>query len=154
MEISINTPALLFPAITFLMLSYSNRFLALANLIRNLHDRYNKEVESRPIIVKQIQNLRTRLTMIRTMQVFGVSSFLVCMICMYLIFIGKQTPAHWFFAIGMFFLMTSMVISILEIQISTKALEHELSDMEHELGDANVFKDYIKTTFDRGEEKE
>ncbi len=153
MEISINTPALLFPAITFLMLAYSNRFLALANLIRSLHNRYNKEVESRPIIVKQIQNLKTRLTMIRTMQVFGVSSFLVCMICMYLIFIGKQSFAHWLFATSMFFLMISMVISILEIQISTKALEHEISDMEHEFGDTNIFKDYIKTTFDRDDKE-
>lgn len=153
MEISINTPALLFPAITFLMLGYSNRFLSLANLIRNLHERYNKEKDSRPIIIKQIQNLRTRLTMIRTMQVFGVSSFLNCMISMYLIFIGKQSVAHWLFAASMFFLMISMVLSILEIQISTKALEHELSDMEHELGDANLFKDYIKSTFDRDDKE-
>lgn len=148
MELSINTPALLFPAITFLMLVYSNRFLSLANLIRTLHERYNKEEDSRASIVKQIHNLRTRLTMIRTMQVFGVASFLMCMICMYCIFVNKQTGAHWLFAASMICLIGSMVLSLLEIQISTKALEHELSDME-ELKDSNVFVDYIKTSLDK-----
>jgi Protein of unknown function (DUF2721) len=149
MELSLNTPALLFPAITFLMLGYSNRFLSLANLIRSLHTRYSKEKESRAIIVKQIKNLRTRLSMIRLMQILGVFSFLFCMICMYVIFIGNQNVAHWLFVISMFFLMVSMVLSILEIQISTKALEHELSDMEDELGESNIIVDYFKTTFEK-----
>jgi ABC-type polysaccharide/polyol phosphate export permease len=149
MEISFNTPALLFPAITFLMLVYSNRFLALSNLIRTLHDRYSKEVESRPNTIRQIKNLRTRLTMIRWMQALAVASFLLCLICMYLIFTNRQEFAHILFAISMILLMSSMVLSILEIQISTKALEHELSDMEEELGNSNVIVDYFKTTFDK-----
>ena len=152
MELTINIPALLFPAITFLMLVYSNRFLALSNLIRNLHDRYNKEKESRPSIIRQIQNLRTRLTMIRFMQILAVTSFLLCVISMFLIFTNRQFVAHWLFAISMCSLMSSMLISLLEIQISTKALEHELSDMEHELGDNNVIIDYLKSTFDKKED--
>lgn len=154
MEISFNTPALLFPAITFLMLVYSNRFLALSNLIRNLHDRYKKEKESGSKIVLQIKNLRTRLTMIRLMQALAVSSFLLCLICMYLIFNNRQSFAHILFAVSMIFLMGSMVLSILEIQISTKALEHELSDMEIELGSNNVIVDYFKTTFDKQDSKD
>jgi len=152
MELTINIPALLFPAITFLMLVYSNRFLALSNLIRNLHDRYNKEENSRTSIIHQIKNLRTRLTMIRFMQILAVTSFLLCVICMFLIFTNKQFVAHWLFAVSMVSLMSSMVLSLLEIQISTKALEHELSDMEHELGDSNVIKDYFKSTFDKKED--
>ena len=147
MEISFNTPALLFPAITFLMLVYGNRFLALSNLIRTLHERYHKEELSRPSIIRQIKNLRTRLTMIRLMQALAVFSFLLCLICMYLIFSNNQSFAYVLFAISMIFLMTSMVISIMEIQISTRALEHELRDMEKELGDSNVIVDYLKTTF-------
>ncbi len=148
MEISINTPALLFPAITFLMLSYSNRFLALSNLIRNLHDRYNKNESAKKNIVMQIKNLRTRLTMIKFMQVLGVCSFLLCMICMYQIFLSHHRTANWLFATSLFCLMLSMVLSILEIQISTVALEHELSDME-ELENSNVIVDYFKTKFDK-----
>jgi type IV secretory pathway VirB6-like protein len=146
MEISINTPALLFPAITFLMLVYSNRFLALSGLIRNLHERYTKEEASRPIIIKQITNLRTRLSMIRTMQGLGVISFLLCMVCMYMIYLGHQGPTRWLFATSMVCLMISLVLSFLEISISTKALEHELSDME-ELKDVNMVRDYFKTQF-------
>ena len=152
MEITFNTPALLFPAITFLMLVYSNRFLALSNLIRNLHDRYNKDKESGSKIILQIKNLRTRLSMIRMMQALAVSSFLLCLVCMYLIFTNKQAFAHLLFAVSMIGLMASMVLSILEIQISTKALEHELSDMEAELGNNNVIIDYFKSTFDKKED--
>ncbi len=152
MQLTINIPALLFPAITFLMLVYSNRFLALSNLIRNLHDRYRKEESSRASIINQIKNLRTRLTMIRFMQILAVTSFLLCVICMFLIFTNRQSVAHWLFAISMLSLMSSMVLSLLEIQISTKALEHELSDMEHELGDSNVIKEYFKSTFDKKED--
>ncbi len=89
-----------------------------------------------------------RLSMIRFMQGLGVISFLMCMICMYLIYIGDQSPARWLFALSMFSLMISLVLSFLEIRISTIALEHELSDMEHELGEGNMIKDYIKTRFD------
>ena len=152
MEITFNTPALLFPAITFLMLVYSNRFLALSNLIRNLHDRYNKDKQSGNKIILQIKNLRTRLSMIRMMQALAVSSFLLCLVCMYLIFTNNQEVAHILFAISMIGLMASMVLSILEIQISTKALEHELSDMEVELGNNNVIVDYFKSTFDKKED--
>ncbi len=76
MGISITTPGLLFPAISLLMLSHTNRFLALANLIRTLLDKYRKE-EGQEHIKIQIQNLRSRLRMIRTMQIFGVLSFLL-----------------------------------------------------------------------------
>lgn len=152
MELTFNTPALLFPAITFLMLVYSNRFLALSNLIRNLHDRYNKDKESGSKIILQIKNLRTRLSMIRMMQALAVGSFLLCLICMYLIFTNNQAVAHILFAVSMIGLMASMVLSILEIQISTKALEHELSDMEVELGNNNVIMDYFKSTFDKKED--
>jgi len=37
MEITITTPALLFLAISLLMISYTTRFLHLANLARSLH---------------------------------------------------------------------------------------------------------------------
>ena len=150
MELSINTPALLFPAITFLMIVYGNRFLSLANLIRSLHERYNTSEKDRASILKQIKNLRTRLTMIKYMQVLGVVSFIICIACMYQIFVAHYRTAHWLFAASLFFTMLSMVLSILEIQISTVALEHELSDME-DLESSNVIVDYIKETFDKHE---
>lgn len=131
MELSITTPALLFPAISLLMLAYTNRFLALASLIRNLHDKYKKDPNQKHII-PQIRNLRTRIRLIRTMQSLGVLSFLFCVICMYCIFRNWQEASYIIFAISIGAFMASLIFSLFEISLSTKALELELSDMEEE----------------------
>ncbi len=129
MELQLSTPALLFSAITLLMLAFTNRFLAIATLIRGLHKNYLKEPDSE-LIVEQIQNLRRRLTLIKNMQLFGVFSFLLCVICMYLLFLGNTVVANWVFVASMLSLLISLGISLVEIQISTRALNLELSDME------------------------
>lgn len=129
MELQLSTPALLFSAITLLMLAFTNRFLAIATLIRGLHKNYLKDPDQE-IIVEQIHNLRRRLTLIKNMQLFGVFSFLLCVICMYLLFQGYTAAANWVFVISMLSLLISLGISLIEIQISTKALNLELSDME------------------------
>ena len=141
-EININTPALLFPAITLLMLAYTNRFLSLASLIRKLHDEYHRG-EKEKNILKQIRNIRTRLNLIRYMQGLGVISFLCCVLCMYIIFRGWMQLAHWVFAASLIFLLASIILSLLEINKSTKALELELSDIE-ELSETNIFTDIFK----------
>lgn len=129
MELQLSTPALLFSAITLLMLAFTNRFLAIATLIRGLHKNYLKEPDQE-IIVEQIHNLRRRLTLIKNMQLFGVFSFLMCVICMFLLFQGYTSAANWVFVTSMISLLISLGISLVEIQISTKALNLELSDME------------------------
>lgn len=129
MELQLSTPALLFSAITLLMLAYTNRFLAIATLIRGLHKNYLKAPDQE-IIVEQIHNLRRRLTLIKNMQLFGVFSFLGCVICMFLLFQGFTDIANWVFMLSMGTLLISLGISLVEIQISTKALNLELSDME------------------------
>jgi hypothetical protein len=142
-EISINTPALLFPAITLLMLAYTNRFLSLGSLVRKLHGEYatgNKEDH----IIGQIQNIRGRLNLIRYMQGFGVVSFLCCVLCMFLIFREEHTLANIVFALSLLFLLVSIVLSLLEINKSTKAIELELSDIEGLLGQGNIFKDLVR----------
>lgn len=151
MELSINIPALLFPGITLLMLAYTNRFLALASLIRKLHEQYFKHHDKQNII-KQIRNLRGRLNLIRYMQAFGVLSFLLCMVCMYLIFRSYKEAAHYIFAASIISLIISLVISLIEILQSTKALELELSDVE-ELAQGNVFKDLWKQDEEEEEEQ-
>ncbi|MDI1325039.1 MAG: DUF2721 domain-containing protein [Algoriphagus sp.] len=129
MELQLSTPALLFSAITLLMLAFTNRFLAIATLIRGLHKSHRKSPD-KEIIVEQIHNLRRRLTLIKNMQLFGVFSFLLCVICMYLLFRGYTESANWVFVASMVSLLISLGISLVEIQISTKALNLELGDME------------------------
>ncbi len=142
LEININTPALLFPAITLLMLAYTNRFLSLAALVRKLHDEYNRG-EKEQHILRQIKNIRSRINLIRYMQSFGIFSFLCCVLCMYSIFRGWMVIAHWIFATSLICLLISIILSLLEINKSTRAIELELGDIE-ELSGANIFKDIFK----------
>jgi hypothetical protein len=129
MEISINTPALLFPAITLLMLAYTNRFLALATLIRNLHAKYKQITEDRDIIKAQIKNLRNRLMLIRQMQASSIISFFFCVLSMLSFYFKMEAWAISIFGLSLGFLLLSLVLSLSEIYISTKALEIELKDM-------------------------
>jgi hypothetical protein len=141
MEITFNTPALLFPAISLLLLAYTNRFLALANLVRKLHDEY-KTVKDNRILVNQIKSLRRRLNLIRYMQALGVFSFLCCVVSMYCIYREWATPAEYAFAISLLSLLVSLIFSLMEIIQSTNAIELELSDIE-ELEKTNIFSDLI-----------
>jgi hypothetical protein len=142
MELSIATPALLFPAISLLMLAYTNRFLGLASLIRNLHDKYKNDPDEKHI-VQQIRNLRTRIRLIRSMQVFGVLSFLFCVVCMYCIFRGWDSASYIIFALSIVAFTISLILSLIEITLSTRALELALSDMEKETR-ANFFTDILR----------
>ena len=141
-EISINTPALLFPAITLLMLAYTNRFLALATTVRKLHEEYLSGVKEKHI-VGQIKNMRSRLNLIRYMQALSVVSFLLCVLCIYVIFREWMILANYIFAASLIFLFASILLSLFEINKSTKALELELSDIE-ELNKSNIFKDIFQ----------
>ena len=139
MEITFNTPALLFPAISLLLLAYTNRYLALANLIRKLHDEYMRGEKNR-LLLKQIKILRVRINLVRLMQGLGVFSFLCCVVTMYSVYEQWTRFTQFAFALSLLSLLVSLVISLLEISQSTKALEWELSDME-ELEKTNFFND-------------
>ena len=149
MEITFNTPALLFPAIILLLLAYTNRFLAIANLIRKLHDEYISGKKNK-VLFQQISNLKKRINYIRSMQAMGVFSFLCCVVCMFSIYEGWMKTAEYVFAASLLSLLTSLVISLVEIFLSTRALELELSDME-ELEKSNFFSNFISGSNEKKE---
>ena len=128
MEITLTTPALLFPAISLLLLAYTNRFIALANLIRSLKKRY--ATTHSHLVYGQIENLRTRLILIRNMQAFGISSIFGCVACMFILFAGYNTAGKYLFGLSMVLLMASLALALREIQISVNALQLELDDLE------------------------
>jgi hypothetical protein len=142
MEITLNTPALLFPAISLLLLAYTNRFVALASLVRKLHDEYKTGVKD-SILIGQIHNLRRRINYIRYMQGLGVFSFLLCVVCMYSIYNEWYYFAKIIFALSLISLTISLILSLLEIIQSMNALELELSDMEG-MENKNIFSDLWK----------
>jgi len=128
-ELTLTTPALLFSAISLIMLAYTNRFLAYAAIIRNLHDKYQTEKNS--ILIAQIKNIKQRLYLTRSMQIYGISSLLLCVLSMFLIYIQQQTIAIWIFGLALILLIVSLAFLIWEIQISVKALEHHIHDLEN-----------------------
>ncbi len=146
MELSVNIPALLFPAISLIMLAYTNRFLALSNRVRMLHDKYQL-IEQRHIVFGQIKNLKYRIKLVQNMQTYGVATLLSSILCMFFIFIEYQAVAKFIFAVSLITFSISIFISFIEIRLSTKAIELELSDMEG-LEDPSVM-EYLRKKFER-----
>ena len=127
-QLTLTTPALLFSAISLIMLEYTNRFLAYAAVIRSLHDKYL--LKNDEILIKQIKNIKQRLYLTRSMQIAGITSLLLCVLTMFLIYIEQHTIAVWAFGLALILLIISLALLIKEIQISVKALEHHISDIE------------------------
>ncbi|HEX3048022.1 MAG TPA: DUF2721 domain-containing protein [Bacillota bacterium] len=135
MEFSISTPALLFSAITLLLLAFTNRFLAVANLIRQFISMYHEKPEEN--IYKQIANFRIRLKLIKYTQAFGALSFLCCVICMFFILYSQMVIAKCIFALSLVLLMISLLFSLYEIFISIGALKFELDRLDDECHSKN-----------------
>lgn len=129
MDITLTTPALLFPAVSLLLLAYTNRFLALAAVIRGLHASYRSQPEHEGY-VEQIRQLRTRVRLIRDMQFLGVFSLLLCTLSMVAIFLGWQLVGHWLFGASLLAMALSLLLSLIEISRSVGALDMQLADIK------------------------
>jgi Protein of unknown function (DUF2721) len=128
MEITISTPALLFPTISLLMLAYTNRFLGLASTVRTLLEQYRQSPQS--ALVEQIGALRFRISLIKNMQTFGVSSLALCVLCMVALFVGWTPGANAIFVGSLALMLVSLALSVWEIQLSANALDVALRDLE------------------------
>lgn len=127
-ELTLTTPALLFSAVSLILLAYTNRFLSYAQLVRQLRDRYIENPSD--ITIAQIDNLRKRLNLTRTMQGLGIASLFLCAVSMFLIYVGLQLLSVYIFGLALLLLIGSLGVSFREIQISTRSLEIYLSIME------------------------
>lgn len=122
------TPALLFPAISLLLLAYTNRFLVLAQLTRQLNEVNKKEM--RETIVQQLSSLRKRLLLVKLMQSFGVISFLMCTMSMFALFLEYVFIGKILFGLSLIVLSVSLLFSLYEVIISMDAINAELESME------------------------
>jgi len=127
-ELTLITPTFLFSAISLLMLAYTNRFLSYSQLVRTLKDKYMENPTA--VTAAQIANLRKRLSLTRAMQMLGIISLFLCVVTVFLIYIGLQVVAAYVFGLALVLLICSLGISVREIQISIQALDLYLSDME------------------------
>ena len=127
-ELTLITPSVLFSAVSLILLAYTNRFLAYAQLVRTLKDRYEQDRSA--VTQAQIENLRKRLNLSRLMQVFGTVSLFLCVVTMFVIYIGLSLTAVWIFGLALLALIVSLALSIWEIIISSRALELYLGNMK------------------------
>jgi Protein of unknown function (DUF2721) len=128
MKIDITTPALLFPAISLLMLAYTNRYLAFAAVIRQLHTEYRTNLDQN--YLEQIRNLRSRMRLVRNMQFFGVASLLLCTVCMFCVFLNFGCAALALFTASILLMIVSLLYSLVEIVQSVNAIDLHLIDIE------------------------
>ena len=127
-EFTITTPAVLFPAISLLILAYMNKFLAITTLIRKLKDKYIQEDDEN--LLPQIRNLRRRMIIIRNMQWLAVFALFLCILSIYFIFENQHVTAKNLFVAGMISLLSSLFLSLREIHLSVVAIGLELKDVE------------------------
>lgn len=132
MDFTFATPALLFPAVSLLFISYTNRFISYAELVRRLHERWR--TGGSRVLARQIKNLRARIRMIRNMQIAGAISLLLCVICMILLFFELTFAAEVSFVLALFLMLVSLGLLVWEVSISVRALNLQLSDLA---GDEN-----------------
>ncbi|NCD25830.1 MAG: DUF2721 domain-containing protein [Deltaproteobacteria bacterium] len=127
MDITLTTPALLFSTLSLLLLAYTNRFLALAARIRTLYDRY--QTSQFPGLLAQIESLRLRVNLIRLMQMYGVLSLFLCVLCMFFLFAGFIIMGKIVFGLSLLAMLVSLGVSTREISMSTLALNIQLESL-------------------------
>ncbi len=127
-DLPLSTPSLLFPAISLLMLAYTNRFLGLAAVVRGLHA--NWQTTQEPMLLAQIQSLRKRIQIIKHMQTAGVLSLMFCVASTTLLFFKQQTEGQITFGVSLILMLASLTLSLVEIQMSGTALDMQLRDVK------------------------
>ncbi|WP_426349201.1 DUF2721 domain-containing protein [Alloiococcus sp. CFN-8] len=124
MKLELTTPAVLFTSISLLISAYTSRFLTLAQLVRQLDNQYRNEPHE--VLLKQIKNIQLRINIIRYTQIMGGLSFFLCALSTFLIFRGENTMGEFAFGASLVALMISLLLLIIEVQISVKALNVQL----------------------------
>jgi hypothetical protein len=141
-ELTLTTPALLFPTVSLVLLAYTNRFLAVAALIRKLAAEYQTKKDKN--LADQIRSLRIRVRLIRDMQMLSIFALFLSVLCMFFIFDGDLVIAKYMFGASLLSLLISLGISLREIQISTRALAIQLRDMDNDVRLWDPIKDFVK----------
>ena len=121
------TPALVFPAISLLMLAYTNRFVVLADLARELHKNQLQHPDRK--FIDQIANLQKRMDIIRKMQIYGALSFIFAAISMLCALLSLSVVAISTFFVSLILLITSLIYLMRELTISIDALKIQLDDL-------------------------
>ncbi|WP_018345158.1 DUF2721 domain-containing protein [Cytophaga aurantiaca] len=128
-DLALNTPALLFPTISLLLLAYTNRYIAISNRIRSLHSQY--QTEKSTVIIAQIGILKKRIFLIRNMQLLGIATMFIAAFSMFLIYYKLDEWVHAVFGLSLISMLLSLALCSVEVYLSNKALLIQIKDVEH-----------------------
>ena len=128
-DLTLNTPALLFPTISLLLLAYTNRYVAISNRIRSLHSQY--QIEKSNVIIEQIGILKKRIFLIRNMQLMGIATMFIAAFSMFLIYYKLDEWVHAVFGLSLISMLLSLALCSVEVYLSNKALLIQIKDVEH-----------------------
>ncbi|PDH56750.1 MAG: hypothetical protein CNE97_00600 [alpha proteobacterium MED-G10] len=126
--------AFLFPAIPLMMISFNNRYSSLSRLIRKIHDEFiNKKISKRDKsamrYLAQIDILNKRLMYVKLMQLFSGFSFFFNLITI-LVGIFNINRSVIFFIVALGFFSVAIIVFLIEIHLSSKALKTHLEDLK------------------------
>lgn len=130
MTIDLQTPSLVFSATSLLMLAYTNRFLTIAGLVRDLIETHKSSDDE--VILEQINNLQVRMKLIRNMQIYGAISFTLA-ITSTLLQMFDAIPldvAAWVFIASLVALLISLLYLLFELMLSNDALYTQLETLK------------------------
>lgn len=128
-DLTLNTPALIFPTISLLLLAYTNRYIAISNRIRSLHSQYQTEKSN--VLIAQIGILKKRIFLIRNMQLLGIATMFIAAFSMFLIYYKLDTWVHAVFGMSLISMLLSLALCSVEVYLSNKALLIQIKDVEH-----------------------
>ena len=123
----IHTPIILFPALSLILLAYTEKFLQLGRLLRKIKAQH--EAHNAPHLHEQILNLRKRLYLIRNMQAFGTGSFFLCLTSIFFTFSSFHQIAGYTFWFSMILMMIALALAFLEVRLSSAALKLALDEV-------------------------
>ena len=126
-------PALLFPAIPLMMISFGNRYTSLASLIRKIHDLIVLNKPSKKTAghyFDQITILTKRLKLVRAIQTLSGLSFLSNLFSIFASYLEEYQLALNCFGLGVLIFSIAILMFIYEIQLSTRALSKHLEDLK------------------------
>ena len=123
--------AILFPAIPLMMITFTNRYTAVSTLIRKLHDEIinkgNKNISQN--YFEELKILKKRIIIIKTVQITSALAFISNLITIIFFSVEKSDPARITFVIAVIFMIVALFLFIIEITLSSKALNKHLDDV-------------------------
>lgn len=128
MELTLTTPALLFPAIAILMLGYINRYIGTASVIRNFKKDYDTGY-THVDVTRQLKILKRRIELSKWMLLLGMKALALASISMFLLFAGYQTAGKVSFGLSLIIMVLSALVSLYETFLSNKSLLIEVDDI-------------------------